>query len=49
MVRSRTQGTFGNRQLGRHLPVMLDLCVAVIQMIVKNEFLFVPRQLLQAL
>ncbi|HEX7226851.1 MAG TPA: hypothetical protein VF353_03675, partial [Candidatus Binatia bacterium] len=38
MVRSRTQGAFGNRQLRSHLSVMFDLSPALVQVVVENQF-----------
>ena len=49
MVRTRSQSTLANRKLAGHLPVMLDLFMSLVQMIVKNEFLLVARQLFQTL
>ena len=49
MVRTRSQSAFANRKLARHLPVMLDFLVSLVQMVIKNEFLFVPGQKVQTL
>ena len=44
VMRARSQGTFRNRKLARHLPVMLDLLLPFEQMVVEDECLFIGRQ-----
>jgi hypothetical protein len=44
MVRTRSQGAFGNRKLPRHLAVMLDFRVSLVQVVIEDEFLFVTGQ-----
>ena len=43
MMRTRTQGAFTDRELGRHLPVMHYFFMSVVEMIVQNELLLVSR------
>ena len=49
MVGARTQSALANLKFMSHFPVMLDLRAPLIQVIVKNEFLFVAGQQLQTL
>jgi hypothetical protein len=44
MVRTGSEGAFGNRKLSRHLTVMLDFRVSFVQMVIEDEFLFVTGQ-----
>src|SRR6185503_11206581 len=43
MMRTRTQGALGDRELGCHLPVMHHFFLSVVTMIVKNKLLLVSR------
>jgi hypothetical protein len=49
MMGSRSQRSLADRELIRHLPVILDLRVALVKMIVENELLFVAWQQFQTL
>lgn len=49
MMGSRSQRPFADRQLVRHLPVILDLRMALVKVVVENELLFVAGQQFQTL
>ena len=49
MVRPRTQRALTDSELARHLPVMLNFGVSLIEVVVEDEFLFIAGQLLQTL
>ena len=40
MVRAATQRPIGNSQFARHAPVMFDLFMALIQIVLENQFSF---------